>query len=127
MAKSAADSCSDTAAVQATNDDATASKLIQRSRQAGFAALPNAALYPLLPVFSESSFLRNERLELFDDFEEWHMMQEYHSVAYATNDAMLCLYVGLILNLSMVQGLFVEFGFPDDQQHALSPSLAALP
>ncbi|XP_010523102.1 PREDICTED: tRNA wybutosine-synthesizing protein 4 isoform X1 [Tarenaya hassleriana] len=40
---------------------------------------------------------RIERLELFDEFEEWHMMQEHYCVTYAMNDAM---------------GLFGELGFP---------------
>ncbi|KAJ1443675.1 S-adenosyl-L-methionine-dependent methyltransferase [Sesbania bispinosa] len=31
---------------------------------------------------------RIERLELFDEFEEWYMMQEHYCVAYAINDAM---------------------------------------
>ncbi|CAN8310787.1 unnamed protein product [Cochlearia groenlandica] len=31
---------------------------------------------------------RIERLELFDEFEEWHMMQEHYCVTYAVNDAM---------------------------------------
>lgn len=43
---------------------------------------------------------RIERLELFDEFEEWYMMQEHYCVAYAINDAM---------------GLFVDFGFPKDE------------
>ncbi|KAL8155339.1 hypothetical protein AgCh_000645 [Apium graveolens] len=43
---------------------------------------------------------RIERLELFDEFEEWHMMQEHYCVACAINDAM---------------GLFVDFGFPKDE------------
>uniref|UniRef100_A0A0E0L7K1 non-specific serine/threonine protein kinase n=1 Tax=Oryza punctata TaxID=4537 RepID=A0A0E0L7K1_ORYPU len=30
---------------------------------------------------------RIERLELFDEFEEWHMMQEHYCVAYGINDA----------------------------------------
>ncbi|KAG5627026.1 hypothetical protein H5410_012244 [Solanum commersonii] len=38
-----------------------------------------------------------ERLEIFDEFEEWYMMQEHYCVTYAINDAM---------------GLFKEFGFP---------------
>ncbi|KDO85513.1 hypothetical protein CISIN_1g018210mg [Citrus sinensis] len=42
---------------------------------------------------------RIERLELFDEFEEWHMMQEHYCVAHAINDAM---------------GLFGDFGFPKD-------------
>ncbi|KAL9429895.1 hypothetical protein AB3S75_025312 [Citrus x aurantiifolia] len=42
---------------------------------------------------------RIERLELFDEFEEWHMMQEHYCVANAINDAM---------------GLFGDFGFPKD-------------
>ncbi|XP_004306986.1 PREDICTED: tRNA wybutosine-synthesizing protein 4 [Fragaria vesca subsp. vesca] len=44
---------------------------------------------------------RIERLELFDEFEEWHMMQEHYCVAYAINDAM---------------NLFEDFGFAKDQQ-----------
>ncbi|XP_010474841.1 PREDICTED: leucine carboxyl methyltransferase 1-like isoform X1 [Camelina sativa] len=39
---------------------------------------------------------RIERLELFDEFEEWHMMQEHYCVAYAVNDAV---------------GIFGDFGF----------------
>ncbi|KAL2326209.1 hypothetical protein Fmac_025267 [Flemingia macrophylla] len=39
---------------------------------------------------------RIERLELFDEFEEWYMMQEHYCVAYAINDGM---------------GLFGNFGF----------------
>ncbi|KAG7595401.1 S-adenosyl-L-methionine-dependent methyltransferase [Arabidopsis suecica] len=39
---------------------------------------------------------RIERLELFDEFEEWHMMQEHYCVTYAVNDAM---------------GIFGDFGF----------------
>ncbi|KAK2415357.1 Leucine carboxyl methyltransferase [Trifolium repens] len=42
---------------------------------------------------------RIERLELFDEFEEWYMMQEHYCVAYAINDAM---------------GLFGDFGFPNN-------------
>ncbi|KAG0456932.1 hypothetical protein HPP92_022089, partial [Vanilla planifolia] len=34
---------------------------------------------------------RIERLELFDEFEEWYMMQEHYCVAYAVNDANGCL------------------------------------
>ncbi|KAM0008316.1 putative transferase [Helianthus debilis subsp. tardiflorus] len=43
---------------------------------------------------------RIERLELFDEFEEWYMMQEHYCVACAINDAM---------------GMFENFGFPKDQ------------
>ncbi|CAL5044746.1 unnamed protein product [Urochloa decumbens] len=39
---------------------------------------------------------RIERLELFDEFEEWHMMQEHYCVAYGINDA---------------EGIFRNFGF----------------
>nr|CAB3469404.1 unnamed protein product [Digitaria exilis] len=39
---------------------------------------------------------RIERLELFDEFEEWHMMQEHYCVAYGINDA---------------EGIFDNFGF----------------
>ncbi|KAG5231078.1 hypothetical protein OIU76_006099 [Salix suchowensis] len=56
---------------------------------------------------------RIERLELFDEFEEWYMMQEHYCVAYAINDAM---------------GLFGNFGFPKTQPHVInSPSKVALP
>uniref|UniRef100_A0A5B7BE94 Leucine carboxyl methyltransferase 1 homolog n=1 Tax=Davidia involucrata TaxID=16924 RepID=A0A5B7BE94_DAVIN len=54
---------------------------------------------------------RIEPLELFDEFEEWHMMQEHYCVAYAINDAM---------------GLFEDFGFPDDQ-HVTGTHSAASP
>ncbi|XP_031277598.1 leucine carboxyl methyltransferase 1 homolog [Pistacia vera] len=54
---------------------------------------------------------RIERLELFDEFEEWHMMQEHYCVAYAINDAM---------------GLLGNFGFPNDEVLVLnSPSAAS--
>ncbi|KAL4600071.1 hypothetical protein ACB092_11G171700 [Castanea dentata] len=53
---------------------------------------------------------RIERLELFDEFEEWHMMQEHYCVAYAINNAM---------------GLFGDFGFPKDQQHVPNSSPAS--
>ncbi|KAL9228822.1 hypothetical protein vseg_004360 [Gypsophila vaccaria] len=39
---------------------------------------------------------RIERLELFDEFEEWYMMQEHYCVAYAINDAL---------------GIFHSYGF----------------
>ncbi|CAA0813556.1 Leucine carboxyl methyltransferase [Striga hermonthica] len=42
---------------------------------------------------------RIERLELFDEFEEWYMMQEHYCVTCAINDAL---------------GLFENFGFPKD-------------
>uniref|UniRef100_M8AUD6 Leucine carboxyl methyltransferase 1 homolog n=1 Tax=Aegilops tauschii TaxID=37682 RepID=M8AUD6_AEGTA len=41
---------------------------------------------------------RIERLELFDEFEEWHMMQEHYCVAYGINDA---------------EGIFDDFGFKE--------------
>jgi len=47
---------------------------------------------------------RIERLELFDEFEEWYMIQEHYCVAYAINDA---------------KGLFSDFGF--------SQNLGAIP
>nr|XP_043628074.1 leucine carboxyl methyltransferase 1 homolog [Erigeron canadensis] len=43
---------------------------------------------------------RIERLELFDEFEEWYMMQEHYCVTIAINDTM---------------GLFEDYGFPKDQ------------
>ncbi|GLJ29551.1 hypothetical protein SUGI_0582850 [Cryptomeria japonica] len=39
---------------------------------------------------------RIERLEIFDEFEEWHIMQEHYCVAYAVKD---------------LKGLFQTFGF----------------
>ncbi|XP_021892735.1 tRNA wybutosine-synthesizing protein 4 isoform X2 [Carica papaya] len=48
---------------------------------------------------------RIERLELFDEFEEWHMMQEHYCIAYAINDTM---------------GLFRDFGFPNNEQDVLN-------
>ncbi|XP_022770183.1 leucine carboxyl methyltransferase 1-like isoform X2 [Durio zibethinus] len=62
---------------------------------------------------------RIERLELFDEFEEWHMMQEHYCVAYAINDVMICPYFSL--------GLYGKFGFPDDRTHASNTSSAASP
>ncbi|CAK7347734.1 unnamed protein product [Dovyalis caffra] len=60
---------------------------------------------------------RIERLELFDEFEEWHMMQasqifhEHYCVAYAINDAM---------------GLLGNFGFTKTQPDLIkSPSAVA--
>ncbi|CAN6479567.1 unnamed protein product [Victoria cruziana] len=44
---------------------------------------------------------RIERLEIFDEFEEWHMMQEHYCVAYAINDA---------------EGIFDGFGFIGNQE-----------
>lgn len=49
---------------------------------------------------------RIERLELFDEFEEWYMMQEHYCVAYAVNDAM---------------GLFQDFGFCDEHHGPQTP------
>ncbi|XP_020263486.1 tRNA wybutosine-synthesizing protein 4 [Asparagus officinalis] len=49
---------------------------------------------------------RIEQLELFDEFEEWYMMQEHYCVAYAVNDA---------------KGLFKDFGYPQNQG-AIPPS-----
>ncbi|XP_040991325.1 leucine carboxyl methyltransferase 1 homolog [Juglans microcarpa x Juglans regia] len=70
-----------------------------------------AAAWDMLRIYSDfieaQERRRIERLELFDEFEEWHMMQEHYCVAYAINDAM---------------GLFGDFGFPKDQQHVLNLS-----
>ncbi|KAM7261220.1 hypothetical protein ACFE04_026695 [Oxalis oulophora] len=56
--------------------------------------------------------IRIERLELFDEFEEWHMMQEHYCVVFAINDAM---------------GLFRDCGFPKDQQDLLNAPSTASP
>ncbi|KAL8542667.1 hypothetical protein ACS0TY_003521 [Phlomoides rotata] len=50
---------------------------------------------------------RIERLELFDEFEEWYMMQEHYCVACAINDAM---------------GLLTNFGFPNEEHVVGSPT-----
>ncbi|XP_034202200.1 leucine carboxyl methyltransferase 1 homolog isoform X3 [Prunus dulcis] len=64
-----------------------------------------AVAWDMLKVYSNfveaQERRRIERLELFDEFEEWYMMQEHYCVAYAINDAM---------------GLFEDFGFPNNQQ-----------
>ncbi|CAM8990963.1 unnamed protein product [Rhodiola kirilowii] len=64
-----------------------------------------ALAWDMLKIYSQfinpRERMRIERLELFDEFEEWHMMQEHYCVAYAINDAM---------------GLFKEFGFPGDKK-----------
>lgn len=70
-----------------------------------------AAAWDMLKVYSNfveaQERRRIERLELFDEFEEWYMMQEHYCVAYAINDAM---------------GVFEDFGFPKDQLLTGSPS-----
>lgn len=76
-----------------------------------------AVAWDMLRVYSDfietQERRRIERLELFDEFEEWHMMQEHYCVTYAVNDAM---------------GLFGNFGFATHQQHVInSPSAASSP
>ncbi|CAI9101249.1 OLC1v1038530C3 [Oldenlandia corymbosa var. corymbosa] len=69
-----------------------------------------AVAWDMLKVYSEfidpQERRRIERLELFDEFEEWHMMQEHYCVTCAINDGM---------------GLFKEFGFPNDQHASGTP------
>uniref|UniRef100_A0A1J3G126 Leucine carboxyl methyltransferase 1 homolog n=1 Tax=Noccaea caerulescens TaxID=107243 RepID=A0A1J3G126_NOCCA len=56
---------------------------------------------------------RIERLELFDEFEEWHMMQEHYCVTYAVNDSM---------------GIFGDFGFSRERgSESISSSSAMSP
>ncbi|XP_057805495.1 leucine carboxyl methyltransferase 1 homolog isoform X2 [Salvia miltiorrhiza] len=55
---------------------------------------------------------RIERLELFDEFEEWYMMQEHYCVTCAINDAM---------------GMFKELGFPDEEHATGSPTASTTP
>ncbi|KAL6008434.1 hypothetical protein ACLOJK_033944 [Asimina triloba] len=70
------------------------------------------AVKRILKAFFSETFSREypggkiERLELFDEFEEWHMMQEHYCVVYAINDAMV---------------LFQDFGFANNR-HVLPPS-----
>ncbi|XP_068329291.1 leucine carboxyl methyltransferase 1 homolog isoform X2 [Pyrus communis] len=83
--------------------------------------LERAVAWDMLKVYSDfveaQERRRIERLELFDEFEEWHMMQEHYCVAYAINDAL---------------GLFGDFGFlnhrrQQPQPHVLNPSSSASP
>ncbi|XP_072968218.1 leucine carboxyl methyltransferase 1 homolog isoform X2 [Typha angustifolia] len=50
-----------------------------------------AVAWDMLKIYNEFIDIqerrRIERLELFDEFEEWHMMQEHYCVVYAINDA----------------------------------------
>ncbi|KAF5731611.1 tRNA wybutosine-synthesizing protein 4 [Tripterygium wilfordii] len=75
-----------------------------------------AVAWDMLRIYSDfieaQERRRIERLELFDEFEEWHMMQEHYCVAYAVNDVM---------------GWFGNFGFPTNQQDMLSTPTAASP
>ncbi|XP_065859150.1 leucine carboxyl methyltransferase 1 homolog [Euphorbia lathyris] len=68
-----------------------------------------AVAWDMLKIYSDfieaQERRRIERLELFDEFEEWHMMQEHYCVAYGINDAM---------------GLFSNFGFSTHQQHVIN-------
>ncbi|KAK7394566.1 hypothetical protein VNO78_15097 [Psophocarpus tetragonolobus] len=48
-------------------------------------------------LIGDTLLFRIERLELFDEFEEWYMMQEHYCVAYAINDAMGLFGGGLVL------------------------------
>ncbi|GAB2232327.1 hypothetical protein Droror1_Dr00011359 [Drosera rotundifolia] len=68
-----------------------------------------AAAWDMLNIYSKfvdaQERRRIERLELFDEFEEWNMMQEHYCVAYAVNDHM---------------GLFKNYGFPTQNRMASS-------
>lgn len=71
-----------------------------------------AIAWDMLKVYSEfidcQERHRIERLELFDEFEEWHMMQEHYCVAHAINDGL---------------GIFQNFGFhAEDGKNASSTS-----
>lgn len=63
-----------------------------------------ALAWDMLKIYNEfieaQERRRIERLELFDEFEEWYMMQEHYCVAYAVNDA---------------KGLFRDYGFSQDE------------
>lgn len=69
-----------------------------------------AVAWDMLRVYSKFIDARErrriERLELFDEFEEWHMMQEHYCVTYTINDAV---------------GIFQNFGFPEDEGNSASP------
>ncbi|GAA0171782.1 methyltransferase [Lithospermum erythrorhizon] len=70
-----------------------------------------AVAWDMLKIYSDfidvQERRRIERLELFDEFEEWYMMQEHYCVAHAINDAM---------------GIFKEYGFPSDNKVDTSSS-----
>lgn len=63
-----------------------------------------AVAWDMLRIYNEFIDIqerrRIERLELFDEFEEWYMMQEHYCVAFAVNDA---------------EDMFQGFGFSEDQ------------
>ncbi|XP_021755235.1 tRNA wybutosine-synthesizing protein 4-like [Chenopodium quinoa] len=68
-----------------------------------------ATAWDMLRVYSEfidsQKRRRIERLELFDEFEEWHMMQEHYCVALAMNDAL---------------GIFQNYGFHENDEKKAS-------
>lgn len=68
-----------------------------------------ATAWDMLRVYSEfidsQERRRIERLELFDEFEEWHMMQEHYCVALAMNDAL---------------GIFLNYGFHENDEKKAS-------
>lgn len=72
---------------------------------AGFALLCD----PCRRFLDPADKARIERLELFDEFEEWHMIQEHYSITVAVNDA---------------TGLLKDFGF-HDQAPLPAPGLPA--
>ncbi|KAI4354701.1 hypothetical protein L6164_003546 [Bauhinia variegata] len=69
-----------------------------------------AVAWDMLKVYSDfidpQEKRRIERLELFDEFEEWHMMQEHYCVAYAINDALL--HHLQPAYIKVLQGVFLE-------------------
>jgi len=50
---------------------------------------------------------RIERLEIFDEFEEWHMIQAHYCITYGINDS---------------KGLFKDFGFKKQAVPFMVPS-----
>uniref|UniRef100_A0A7S1SVC4 Leucine carboxyl methyltransferase 1 homolog n=1 Tax=Tetraselmis chuii TaxID=63592 RepID=A0A7S1SVC4_9CHLO len=60
----------------------------------------------------KSDLRRIERLEIFDEFEEWHMIQEHYCITYGINDA---------------QGLLKDFGFKSSSVRRMVQGLGSAP
>ncbi|KAK8635487.1 hypothetical protein V6N13_004221 [Hibiscus sabdariffa] len=88
----------------------------QKKISEGHHLTEKAVAWDMLRVYSKfvdaNERRRIERLELFDEFEEWHMMQEHYCVAYGINDAL---------------GLYREFGFEDDEEQMSKTSSPTSP
>jgi len=83
----------------------------QRFLRAGWGRAESLSMDAIYRDFLDKADLRRiERLEIFDEFEEWHMIQEHYCITCGINDA---------------QGLFRDFGFK--RAAAAPPPSGALP